>query len=70
MCSRSVLRNMNSVGALLQSPFSTLTYENKLHIKELLLGRPTRHLNIIQKQQSAKVNRSRKFNPDICLKNH
>lgn len=59
---------MNSVGALLKSQFSTLTYENKLRVKEL--GRPTPHLNIHQKQQSAKVNRSRKFNPDIYLKNN
>ncbi|PSN33785.1 hypothetical protein C0J52_17216 [Blattella germanica] len=57
---------MNSIGALLNTPFSSLSYENKLKIKQL--GRPTPVLNIIYKQESEKVNRWRKFNPDIYKK--
>lgn len=58
---------MNSVGALLRTPFSTLSYDDKLKVKQL--GRPVPKLNIVYKQQSTKVDRWRKFNPEVYKKN-
>ena len=57
---------MNLVGALLRTPFFTLSYNDKLKVKQL--GRPLPKLNIVYKQQSTKVDRWWKFNPEVYKK--